>query len=79
MVFAKNISYKYIKYYLAMIGKGFLILIRSHYPCQYVPMRCEILHHTHSIASAFEKLDPGKNWTLAGRGQPGSRYVVCKA
>ena len=26
-----------------------------------------------------KKLDPGKNWTLAGRRQPRSRYVVCKA
>ena len=32
MVLAKNISYVYIMYYLAMIGKDFLIPIRSHYP-----------------------------------------------
>ena len=30
MVLAKNISYVYILYYLAMIGKDFLIPIRSH-------------------------------------------------
>ena len=33
MVFANNVSYMYIYYHLAIIGKGFLIHIRSHYPC----------------------------------------------
>ena len=33
MVFANNVSYMYIYYHLAIIGKGFLIHIRSHYTC----------------------------------------------